>query len=88
MSTTYHPQTGGQIVVNKFLETYLISFALDMQHQWAHWIPLVERWYNTTYHGATKMTPYEEIYGSKNPSVVSYLPSTTKVQEINCMLHP
>jgi transposase InsO family protein len=75
MSTAYHPQIDGQIeVVNKFLETYLRCFASKKPHQWAQWIPLTEWWYNTSYHGATKMTPYEVVYGQKPLLVTSYLP--------------
>jgi hypothetical protein len=44
------------------------------------WIPLVEWWYNTSYHGATKMTPFEAVYGQKPLSVTSYLLGTSKVQ--------
>jgi len=46
-----------------------------------------EWWYNTTYHKATKMTPYEAIYGQKFPSMVSYLPGNSKVHATNNLLH-
>ena len=40
MSTYYHPQTDGQIdAMNKCLEIYLQSFALEKQHQGAWWLP-------------------------------------------------
>jgi hypothetical protein len=84
LSTTYHPQTDGQIeVVNKCLETYMRCFASEKQHQWAQWLPLAEWWYNTSYHTATCMTPFEVIYGQKPPSVLSYLPGTSKVQAVD-----
>jgi len=35
----------------------------DCPTQWAKWLPLAEWWYNTNYHSATKMTPYEVLYG-------------------------
>jgi hypothetical protein len=88
MSTTYHPQMDGQTeVVNKCLETYLRCFSSERQHQWAQWLPLTEWWYNTTYHGSTKMTPYEVVYGQNPPSMVSYLLGTSKVQVVDHMLH-
>jgi hypothetical protein len=62
--SAYHPQTDGQTeVVNKCLETYLRCFAFEKQHQWAQWLPLAEWWYNTSYHTATRMTPFEAVYG-------------------------
>jgi hypothetical protein len=80
LSITYHPQNYGQTkVVNKCLETYLRCFASEKQHQWAQWLPLAEWWYNTSYHTATRMNPFEEVYGKKPPSVLSYLPGTSKV---------
>jgi hypothetical protein len=88
MSTAYHPQIDGQTeVVNKCLETYLRCFASEKPHQWAQWLPLTEWWYNTSYHGATKMTPYEVVYGQKPLSVTSYLPGTSKVQAVDHTLH-
>jgi IS30 family transposase len=64
LNTTYHPQTNGQMeVVNKCLETYLRCFSLENKNQWAQWLPLDEWWYNTSYHIATHMTPFEAVYG-------------------------
>ena len=81
LNTTYHPQTDGQTeVINKCLETYLRCFSLENQNQWAQWLPLAEWWYNTSYHTTTHMTHFEVVYGHKPPSVLSYLPSASKVQ--------
>jgi hypothetical protein len=82
--TTYHPQTDGQNeVVKKCLETYLSCFASARKNQWAQWLPLVEWWYNTSYHTATRMTPFEAVYGKNPPSVLSYLPGVSKVQAVD-----
>ena len=68
MSTSYHPQNDGETEgVNKFFETYLECFSFEKQQQWTQWLPLEEWWYNTTYHEATKMTPYEVVYGNNLP---------------------
>ena len=32
------------------------------------------------------MTPYEAVYGQQPPSVISYLPCTSKVQEVDKVL--
>jgi hypothetical protein len=80
LNTTYHPQTNGQTeVVNKCLETYLRCFASERKNQWAQWLPLVEWWYNTSYHTSTCMTPFEVVYGQNPPSVLSYFPGVSKV---------
>eukprot|EP00253_Pinus_taeda_P002216 PITA_02216 len=79
LSTAYHPQTNGQTeAVNKCLETYLRCFTSERQHQWVQWLPLVEWWYNTNYHEATMMTPYEVVYGQLPPSPISYIPGYSK----------
>jgi hypothetical protein len=87
LNTAYHPQTDGQTeVVNKCLETYLRYFASERKNRWAQWLPLVEWWYNTSYHTTTHMTPFEEVYGQKSPSVLSYIPGVSKVQEVDTNL--
>jgi hypothetical protein len=84
LSTTYHPQTDGQTeFFNKCLETYLRCFSLKNKNNWAQWLPLVEWWYNTSYHIATLVTPFEVVYGQKPPSVFSYLPGISKVQAVD-----
>ena len=84
LGTIYHPQTDGQTeFVNKCLETYLRCFASERQHQWAQWLPLVEWWYNTSYHTTTHMTPFEAVYEKNSPSVISYLPDVLKVEAVD-----
>jgi hypothetical protein len=89
MSTTYHPQTDGKIeVINKCLEKYLRCFSSKNPNQWAQWIPLAKWWYNTTYRGATKMTPYEVFYGPPKPlSVASYVLGTSNIFAVDKTLH-
>jgi hypothetical protein len=84
LSTSYHPQIDGQTeVVNKCLETYLRCFASERKNQWTQWLPLVEWWYNTSYHTTYCMTSFEAIYGQNPPSVLSYLPGLSKVQVVD-----
>jgi hypothetical protein len=82
-SSSYHPQSDGQIeIVNKCLEGYLHCFVSDKQTQWFKWLPLVEWWYNTSFHIATKMTPFMELYGYHPPSTTSSLKEKSKVQVV------
>lgn len=68
MSSAYHPQSNGQTeVVNKSLEHYLRAFAIGKPTTWVEWLPLVEFWFNTNFHVATKMTPFEALYGYPPP---------------------
>jgi hypothetical protein len=61
-STTYHPQTDGQMErVNQILEDML-----RMHHQpkkWEDFLPLVEFTYNNGYQESLKMSPFEVLYG-------------------------
>jgi hypothetical protein len=83
LSTTYHPQIDGQTeFVNKFLETYFRCFSSKRKNYWAQWLPLVEWWYNTSYHTTTCMTPFEEVYGKNPPFVLSYMLGFLKVQVV------
>jgi len=64
------------------LEGYLRCFVSDKQTQWVKWLPLAEWWYNTSFHIATKMTPFMALYGYKPPSITSYLRQNSKVQAV------
>jgi hypothetical protein len=69
-SSSYDPQSNGQTkIVNKFLEGYIRCFVFDKQTHWFKWLPLVEWSYNTSFHTATKMTPFMELYGYHPPSI-------------------
>lgn len=41
---------------------------------WSRWLPLAEWWWNTHYHSATKLTPYEVVYNQPPPLHLPYLP--------------
>jgi hypothetical protein len=70
-------------VVKKCLETYLKLFSSNRQHQWVQGLPLDVWWYNTSYHMATRMTPFEAVYGQKPPSVIPYMSGISKAQEVD-----
>jgi hypothetical protein len=73
-SSSYHPQSNGKTkIANNCLEGYLRCFVSDKQTQWFKWLPLVEWWYNTSFHTTTKMTPFMELYGYHPPSITSCL---------------
>ena len=64
IGTAYHPQMNGQTkVTNRCLEMYLRCFITDQPKTWLIWMPWAEFWFNTTYHGSTRMTPFEAVYG-------------------------
>ncbi|KAL5759632.1 hypothetical protein ACOSQ2_018470 [Xanthoceras sorbifolium] len=68
LSTAYHPQTNGQSErLNQCLENYLRCMTSSKPSHWANWLPLAEWWYNTNYHTALKMTPFEALYGFRPP---------------------
>jgi len=64
MSSSYHPQIDGQIErLNQCLEAFLRCTINSCPKQWAKWLPLAEYWYNTSYHSALQLTPFEVLYG-------------------------
>lgn len=87
MSTSYHPQTDGQTeIVNKCLENYLRCFTQDSPKHWTSWLPWAEYWYNTSWHASTRMTPFEAVYGTPPPRLLSYIPGTTRVEAVDEVL--
>jgi hypothetical protein len=82
-SSSYHPKSNGQTeIVNKCLEGYLHCFVSDKQTQWFKWLPLAEWLYNTSFHTATKMTPFMALYGYHPPSITSSRKEKSKVQAV------
>ena len=66
--------------MKKRLEGYFFCFVSDKQTQWVKWLPLVEWWYNTSFHTAAKITTFMALYGYHPPSITSYLRENSKVQ--------
>jgi len=87
MSTSYHPQTDGQTeVVNRCLKNYLRCFTGDKPKEWVKWLPWAEWWYNTTYHSATKMNPFEAVYGRPPPILPTYTIGSSMVDQVDRVL--
>nr|GEV01418.1 retrotransposable element Tf2 [Tanacetum cinerariifolium] len=70
MSTTYHPQTGGQSEKTiQTLEDMLRAYVIDFKKGWVRHLPLVEFFYNNSYHASIKAAPFETLYGGKYRSL-------------------
>nr|GEW51010.1 reverse transcriptase [Tanacetum cinerariifolium] len=86
-SSAYHPQTDGQTeVVNRCLESCLRCFVCDEPHNWNKYIYLAEFWYNTSYHSAIEMTPFQALYGRPPPSLPHYTLGSSHVASIDATL--
>ncbi|KAJ0970323.1 hypothetical protein J5N97_023200 [Dioscorea zingiberensis] len=87
MSSAYHPQTDGQTeVLNRYLEDYLRCFVADQPRQWLRYLPWAEWHYNTAWHSAIRMTPYEAVFGRAPPSLLDYVAGSTSVAAVDTLL--
>jgi hypothetical protein len=84
MSSSYHPQSDAQTkVMNRILEQYLCYFTSDQPRKWVEWISWAECNYNTTTHSSTKLTPFKAVYGIPPPTLLMYVPGTSRVQAVD-----
>ncbi|GJY52443.1 putative reverse transcriptase domain-containing protein [Tanacetum coccineum] len=73
MSTTYHPQTDGQSERTiQTLEDMLRACVINFGKGWERHLPLVEFYYNNSYHASIKAAPFEALYGRKCRSPVCW----------------
>lgn len=86
-SSAYHPQTDGQTeVVNRCLEQYLRAFTVDQPSAWVDFLPMAEFWYNTSYHSAAAMSPYQALYGFNPSTFPTYKAGTSSVESVETLL--
>lgn len=50
---------------------------------WIHFLLLAEYWYNSSFHSSIGMTPFEALYSRPPPSLLVYVPGTSKIQALN-----
>lgn len=87
MSSAYHPQSDGQTeILNRYLEDYLRCFAGDHPKQWSSLLVWAEWHYNTAWHSAIQMSPYEAVYGRAPPTLLDYVGSGITVGAVHNML--
>ncbi|GJS82464.1 putative reverse transcriptase domain-containing protein [Tanacetum coccineum] len=73
MSTTYHLETDGKSKRTiQTLEDMLRACVIDFGKGWERHLPLVEFFYNNSFHASIKAAPFEALYDRKCRSPVSW----------------
>lgn len=87
MTSAYHPELDGQTeVLNRVIEQYLQSFVHHQPTSWEKFIIWAEWSYNTFFHSATGLTPFEVTFGKKAPSISQYLTETSNIDVVDDFL--
>lgn len=55
----------------------------DQPQQWHKWLALAVWWYNTHFHTATGLTPYEVVYNQQSPLHLPYLPGESDNKDVD-----
>jgi len=64
LSTTYHPQTDGQMEqINQEIGTFLRHYVNYQQDNWTEWLATVEFQYNNKKHMAIGCIPFKLNFG-------------------------
>ncbi|GKA80127.1 putative reverse transcriptase domain-containing protein [Tanacetum coccineum] len=73
MSMAYHPQTDGQSKRTiQTLEDMSRACVMDFRKGWDRHLPLMEFYYNNSYHTSIKAAPFEALYGQKCRSPICW----------------
>ena len=65
-STTFHPQTDGQLErIIQTLKDMMRACVLEFKINWDDHLPLIEFAYNNSYHSSIDMAPYKALYGRR-----------------------
>ena len=72
-NTAYHPQTDGKTErVNQVLEDMLCMYVMDKPTKWEDYLHLVEFAYNNGHPESLGMSPYEDLYGRRCRTPVTW----------------
>lgn len=58
-------------------------FVSDEPKHWSRFLALTEFWYNSSFHYAIGMTPFEALYGRAPSSIKDYAPGTSKIGSLD-----
>ncbi|GJS09701.1 putative reverse transcriptase domain-containing protein [Tanacetum coccineum] len=73
MSMAYHPEMDGQSERTiQTLEDMLRACVIDFGSSWDQHLPLVEFFYNNSYHASIKAAPFKALYGQKCRSPICW----------------
>ncbi|KAD4180260.1 hypothetical protein E3N88_28851 [Mikania micrantha] len=73
LSTAYYPQTDGQSERTiQTLEAMLRTCILEFGGSWDKHLPLIEFYYNRSYHSSIRCAPFEALYGRKCRSPICW----------------
>lgn len=87
LSTSYHPETDGQTErVNQCLESYLRCMVFANPKKWCSWLSTAEWWYNTSFHTALRMTPFQALYGFPPPQISEVILPDSQNEEVKGLL--
>lgn len=62
---------------------YLRCVTGDFPRTWLDWLPWAEFCYNTSYHSALKVTPFEVVYGQPPSVLIPYVAGTARTDIID-----
>lgn len=76
-TTAYHPCANGQTeVTNRSLATAISMYIQNDQELWDQWLQPITFAVNTSYHSATKTTPYKLLFGTDPPEISDHVLGT------------
>ena len=55
----------------------------EKPNEWVLWIPLAEWWYNSNWHSATGVVPFEAAYGQTPSLHIPYLAGDSTVEAVD-----
>lgn len=80
MTSTYHPQSDGQIeAINQCIKYYL-RITHSKPKKLIEIQPWAEQCFNTSYQHLIKMLPFKALYGRDPPDIPDFISISSKVQ--------